>query len=63
VDIGQHEPPRFHWVFHDSKRRFPEALERLVQLYEATDKKDEAAKWSKELDAIRTAVKKSKKKR
>jgi tetratricopeptide (TPR) repeat protein len=33
-----------------SKIRIPEALERLVQLYEATDKKDEAAKWSKELD-------------
>ncbi len=33
--------------------RIPEALDRLVQLYEATDKKDEAAKWRKELEAIK----------
>ena len=31
--------------------RIPEALERLVQLYEATGKQDEAAKWRKELEA------------
>ena len=31
------------------KIRLTEALERLVQLYEATDKKDDAAKWRKEL--------------
>ena len=34
----------------DKDLRLREALERLVQLYEATDKKDEAAKWRKELD-------------
>ena len=28
--------------------RIPEALERLVQLYEATNKPDEAAKWQAE---------------
>ena len=32
------------------KVRLTDALERLVQLYEATGKKDEAAKWRKELD-------------
>ena len=31
--------------------RLTEALERLVQLYEATGKEEEAAKWRKELDA------------
>ena len=36
------------------KIRLPEAVERLVQLYEATGKKDEAAKWRKELEAIKT---------
>jgi hypothetical protein len=30
-----------------------EALERLVALYEATDKKDEAARWRKERDAVK----------
>ena len=44
------------------KIRIPEALERLVQLYEATDKKDEAAKWRKEPDAIKSAEKKVEKK-
>jgi hypothetical protein len=38
--------------------RIPEAIERLVQLYEATDKKDDAAKWRKELEAIKTLPKK-----
>ena len=33
------------------KVRLPEAIERLVQLSEATDKKDEAAKWRKEAGA------------
>jgi tetratricopeptide (TPR) repeat protein len=33
------------------KLRIPEAIERLVQLYEATGKKDAAAKWRKELAA------------
>ena len=30
-----------------SKKRLPEAAERLVQLYEATDRKDEAERWRK----------------
>jgi hypothetical protein len=40
------------------KVRLNEALERLVQLYETTGKKDEAAKWRKELDAANAASKK-----
>ena len=32
------------------KGRLTDTLERLVQLYEATGKKDEAAKWRKELE-------------
>jgi hypothetical protein len=40
------------------KAGLTEAVERLVQFYEATDKKDEAAKWRKELEALRTAAKK-----
>ena len=40
------------------KVRLPEAAERLAQLYEATGKKDEAAKWRKELEAARAAQKK-----
>jgi tRNA A-37 threonylcarbamoyl transferase component Bud32 len=40
------------------KIRLTEALERLVQLYEATGKKDDAAKWRKELDATKAASKK-----
>ena len=35
-----------------------EAVGQLVQLYEATGKKDEAAKWRKELEAARAAQKK-----
>ena len=38
--------------------RVTEALERLVQLYEATEKKDDAAKWRRQLDAIKAARKK-----
>jgi hypothetical protein len=30
-----------------------------VKLYEATDKKDEAVKWRKELEAVRAAAKES----
>jgi hypothetical protein len=41
--------------------RLREAVQRLVQLYEATAKKDEAAKWRKELDAIQAANKKPRK--
>ncbi len=33
--------------------RLPEAIERLVQLYDAMDRKDEAAKWRRELEQIR----------
>ncbi len=40
-----------------AKARLPEAVERLVQLYEAMDRKDEAAKYRKELDAIKAAQK------
>jgi hypothetical protein len=35
--------------------RLTDALERLVQLYEAWGKKDEAAKWRQELEAMRNA--------
>ena len=31
--------------------RIPEAIERLVQLHEATGNQDAAARWRKELDA------------
>jgi tetratricopeptide (TPR) repeat protein len=41
--------------------RLTEAVERLVQCYEGMDKKDEAAKWQKELDAIRAVQKKPEK--
>jgi tetratricopeptide (TPR) repeat protein len=40
------------------KPRLKEAVQRLVQLYEETDRKDEAAKWRKELEAIQAANKK-----
>jgi hypothetical protein len=39
-------PPR-------SKGRVPAALERLVQLYDAWGKPDEAARWRQELEAAR----------
>ena len=35
------------------KVRIPEAIERLVQLYEAMGKKDDAAKWRKELESLK----------
>ena len=38
-----------------SKFRLTEALERLVQLDDALEKKDEAAKWRKELEAQKEA--------
>ena len=42
------------------KVRLREALERLVQLYDALGKKDEAAKWRKELESLgKTAGKKA----
>jgi molybdenum-dependent DNA-binding transcriptional regulator ModE len=40
------------------KIRLTEALERLVQLYDAMNKKDEAAKRRTELDATKAAQKK-----
>ena len=44
------------------KIQLTRALERLVQLDEALEKKDEAAKWRKELEAIQAAEKKVEKK-
>lgn len=41
------------------KVRLSEAVERLVRLYEATGKTDEAAKWRKELETIQAARKTS----
>ena len=38
-----------------AKVRLTEALERLVQVYEALEKKDEAAKWRKELETRKEA--------
>jgi hypothetical protein len=38
--------------------RLIEALQRLVQLYEATGNKEEAAKWRKELEKANTSEKK-----
>src|SRR5262249_39967298 len=37
------------------RTRLTEALEPLVQLYEELDRPKEAAKWRKELDAVKTA--------
>jgi tetratricopeptide (TPR) repeat protein len=42
--------------------RLTEALERLVQLYEATNKPEEAAKWRNEWEDRKTAQKQSKQK-
>jgi len=39
------------------KVRLTEAIERLVQLYEAQEKKDEAAKWRQELDESKATQK------
>ena len=44
------------------KTRLPEAVERLVQLYDATGKKEEAAKWRKELEAIKAVLNKAEEK-
>ena len=41
--------------------RLPEAIARLVQLYETKDEKEEAAKWRKELDVVKAAQKKTEK--
>jgi serine/threonine protein kinase len=40
------------------QQRLIEALERLVQLYDAWDKKDEAVRWRKKLDEAKAAEKK-----
>jgi hypothetical protein len=42
-----------------AKVRLTEALQRLVKLYEATDKKDEAAKWRKELQETKSSAEKN----
>jgi hypothetical protein len=42
-----------------ARGRITEALERLVQLYEATGRKDRAAEWQEKLDAARAAAPKS----
>jgi tetratricopeptide (TPR) repeat protein len=39
---------------NEGKLRLTEALDRLVQLYDALGKKDESAKWRKELDSAQT---------
>jgi hypothetical protein len=39
--------------------RLTEAVERLVQLYEALDKKDEVARWTKEREALQAPAKPS----
>jgi serine/threonine protein kinase len=44
-------------ILPQDKIRLTNALERLVQLYEATGKKDEAAKWRKDLDAAKAVSK------
>jgi hypothetical protein len=41
-----------------SKARLTEAVERLVQVYEATGQKDEVARWQEELEARRAGAKK-----
>jgi tetratricopeptide (TPR) repeat protein len=41
----------------EGKAGLTEAVERLVQLYEATDKRDDAAKWRQEREALRPAAK------
>jgi tetratricopeptide (TPR) repeat protein/tRNA A-37 threonylcarbamoyl transferase component Bud32 len=40
-----------------AERFLREAIERLVQFYEAQDKKEDAAKWKKELEAVKSAEK------
>jgi eukaryotic-like serine/threonine-protein kinase len=46
----------------EARTRIPEALDRLVQLYQATNKPDDAAKWRKEQETRKSAVKASEKK-
>jgi len=42
----------------EARARFVEALQRLVKLYEAWDKPEDAAKWQAELDRMRPRIKK-----
>jgi tRNA A-37 threonylcarbamoyl transferase component Bud32 len=42
----------------EARARLTQALERLVQLYDATDKKDDAGKWRKALEEAKEAEKK-----
>jgi hypothetical protein len=42
--------------FTTRQRVIPKAIERLVKLYEATGNAEEAAKWRKELEAARSAM-------
>ncbi|HEV3262414.1 MAG TPA: hypothetical protein VG013_36520, partial [Gemmataceae bacterium] len=44
---------RHKTIPEQGKIRLPEAVERLVQLYEGMDKKEEAAKWRKELAKLK----------
>ena len=41
----------------EARARIPEAIERLVKLCEATDRKEDADRWRKELDAVRATQK------
>jgi tetratricopeptide (TPR) repeat protein len=43
-------------IDNSGKARLTQALERLVRLYEATGKKDEAAKWRKSLEEAKKAA-------
>ena len=45
----------------ENQIRVTEALERLVQLYEATGKQEQAARWRQELEAVQTKAKQAKK--
>jgi hypothetical protein len=38
------------------RARLTEALERLVQLYEALENGDETARWREELDSVKAAM-------
>jgi hypothetical protein len=38
------------------KNSLPDAVQRLVDLYDATGKKDEAEKWRKQLDEVKKAA-------
>jgi eukaryotic-like serine/threonine-protein kinase len=49
-------------ILPEGKPRLSEALERLVQFYEVTNRPDEVARWRRELEARRAAEKPSEKK-